>query len=141
MFYVLILNEEKSIYQSNIRRISVRFFERRYRSHIDFRFSFDTHHHFEPTNTIPDTFQYAHIMSDTSLPTAVLTAGVPLGRISEEGRELAAERRDLETREEAVRDTGREVGLSLDEGRSVLGREKEKLRDEADQLDRVRQMS
>lgn len=58
---------------------------------------------------------------------------------TEEGRELAAERRDLETREEAVRDTGREVGLSLDEGRSVLGRERDKLRDEAEQLGRVRQ--
>ena len=80
-------------------------------------------------------------MSDTSLSTAVPTARIPRGCISEEGRELAAERRDLETREEAVRDTGREVGLSLDEGRSVLGREKEKLRNETDQLGRVRQMS
>ena len=63
----------------------------------------------------------------------------PRGCATEEGRELAAERRDLETREEAVRDTGREVGLSLDEGRSVLGRERDKLRDEAEQLGRVRQ--
>lgn len=63
----------------------------------------------------------------------------PRGCTTEEGRELAVERRDLETREEAVRDTGREVGLSLDEGRSVLGRERDKLRDEAEQLGRVRQ--
>lgn len=60
---------------------------------------------------------------------------------TEEGRELAAQRRDLETREEAVRDTGREVGLSLDEGRSVLGRERDKLRDEAEQQGRVRRTS
>lgn len=56
---------------------------------------------------------------------------------SEGERELAAERRELESREEAVRDTGREVGLSLDQGRSVLGRERDKLRDEAGNLDRV----
>lgn len=60
-------------------------------------------------------------------------------QLSPEGeRELAAERRHLESREEAMRDTGREVGLSLDQGRSVLGRERDKLRDEADNLDRVR---
>lgn len=52
-------------------------------------------------------------------------------------RELAAARRHLEAREEAVRDTGREVGLSLDQGRSVLGRERDKLRDEAESLGRV----
>lgn len=37
-----------------------------------------------------------------------------------------------------MRDTGREVGLSLDQGRTVLGRERDKLRDEAGNLDRVR---
>lgn len=36
-----------------------------------------------------------------------------------------------------MRDTGREVGISLDQGRSVLGRERDKLRDEAEKLDRV----
>lgn len=58
--------------------------------------------------------------------------------LSEGARELAAERRELETREEAIRDTGREVGLSLDQGRTVLGRERDKLRDEAEQLGKVR---
>lgn len=43
----------------------------------------------------------------------------------------------MEARESAVQDTGREVGLSLDQGRSVLGRERDKLRDEAASLDRV----
>lgn len=52
--------------------------------------------------------------------------------------ELAAKQRELETREKAVLDTGREVGLSLDQGRTVLGRERDKLRDEAELLGRVR---
>lgn len=57
---------------------------------------------------------------------------------SDEAKDVAAERRELETREEAIRDTGREVGLSLDQGRTVLGREREKLRDEAEHLGKVR---
>lgn len=84
-----------------------------------------------------------------SLPASLscpLTSCVPsspayLGAVqlnSEGEREVAAERRELESREEAVRDTGREVGLSLDQGRSVLGRERDKLRDEAEYLARVR---
>lgn len=36
-----------------------------------------------------------------------------------------------------MRDTGREVGLSLDQGRTVLGRERDKLRGEADDLEGV----
>lgn len=55
----------------------------------------------------------------------------------EGARELAAERRELEAREEAVRDTGREVGLSLDQGRSVLGRERNKLQDESEKLSKA----
>lgn len=57
---------------------------------------------------------------------------------ADEKRELASKRRDLETREEAVRDTGREVGLSLDQGRTVLGRERDKLRSDADHLEEVK---
>lgn len=60
-----------------------------------------------------------------------------LSPATEASKELAAERRELETREEAVRDTGREVGLSLDQGRNVLGRERDKLKEEAEKLGKV----
>lgn len=52
-------------------------------------------------------------------------------------RKMSAERRDLEAREEAMQNTGRELGLSLDQGRAVIGRERDKLKDEAEQLAKV----
>lgn len=60
-----------------------------------------------------------------------------LGIQTERAEEIAAESHELKTREEAVRDTGRELGLSLDQGRTVLGRERGKLIDEAEQLGTV----
>lgn len=58
-------------------------------------------------------------------------------RRAEQAREIAFQKRELEAREEAVRDTGREVGQSLSQGRTVLGREKAKLTEEADRLEKV----
>lgn len=71
-----------------------------------------------------------------SIPPSLPPSLHPLNLV-EEVKELAAQRKELEAREKTVRETGREVGLSLDEGRAVLGRERSKLKEDVDQVGKV----